>query len=89
MAQSASERATHAAHETIDRVGERAARVEEQVRDTAAQAADRARELRDQASEKLQDQLEGVSLYIRKHPLQSAAIAFAAGVLVSSLLRRR
>jgi ElaB/YqjD/DUF883 family membrane-anchored ribosome-binding protein len=89
MVQSATERATHAAHETIDRVGEKAARAEEQLRESAAQAAERAREVRDQAAEQLRSGVDSVTGYIQKNPLQAAAIAFAAGLLVSTLLRRR
>ena len=78
------ERVAQSAHETIDRVQEKAARVEDQLRDTA----ERARESGEKARTGVQDTLQKITAYIQQNPLQSAAIAFGAGVVVSSLLRR-
>lgn len=78
------ERVAQTAHETIDRLQEKAARVEDQLRDTA----ERARESGEKATHEVQGTVEKITGYIEKNPLQSAAIAFAAGLLVSSLLRR-
>lgn len=83
------ERVAQTAHETIDRVQEKAGQIEDQLRDTAERAAERARESGDKAKMELQGTVKKLTGYIEENPLQSAAIAFAAGLVVSSLLRRR
>ncbi|GMW06571.1 MAG: hypothetical protein QY320_06155 [Gammaproteobacteria bacterium] len=79
---------TQAAHETVDRVAERAARAEEQVRDAADRAAERARVAREKTAAEADATVRKVTGYIQENPLTSAAIAFAAGAVLSALLRR-
>lgn len=83
------ERVAKAAHESIDRVQEKAARIEDQLRDAATRAGGQAREAGAEVSAKLDGSVRKVSSYIEQNPLTAAAIAFGAGVFVSLLLRRR
>lgn len=85
----ATDRLSQAAHETVDRVAERAARAEEQLREAADQAAERARAARERAATEAEATMKRVTGYIQENPLTSAAIAFAAGALISAVLRRR
>lgn len=84
-----SDRAARTAHETIDRLHERAARVEDEIRSSAAGAADKAKQSGDQLAANFEGTARKLTSYIEQNPLTSAALAFAAGVVVSSLLRRR
>src|SRR5215510_5703040 len=72
------ERAADVLHEGVDALKDRFEPREERLREAAEDAGDKYGELADQARE-----------YVRMHPLTSAAVAFAAGVVVVSLLRRR
>lgn len=82
------ERLAERAHKTIDDAAAGAAHAERQIRKAAADAADRFRQSEAEAAEALDQGLRKVREYIEKNPVQSAAIAFAAGVVLSSLLRR-
>ena len=84
-----SDRAARTAHETIDRLHEQAARVEDELRSSTADAADKARQSGERAAASLEGATRQVTSYIEQNPLTSAALAFAAGIVVSSLLRRR
>lgn len=84
-----SDRATRAAHRAIDEVGERAAHVEDRLRETADRATHRAREEGDRARAEVDESLRELSRYIERNPLTAAALAFAAGVLVTAVLNRR
>lgn len=76
------------AHETIDRVTPKANRVETEARDTAARAAEGAKNIEEQALDTAREGLHRVQAFIEKNPLMSAGIAFAAGGLLSMLIRR-
>lgn len=93
------ERAAGAVHEGVDRLKERLEPREEQLRDAAARTEERLREAATNAQGKLRDagaqvrdQYGDVATqtraYVREHPLTAAAIAFAAGVVIVSWLRR-
>jgi ElaB/YqjD/DUF883 family membrane-anchored ribosome-binding protein len=83
------ERMAKAAHESIDRVQEKAAKVEDQLRDAAARARGQARESGAEASAQLEGSIRKLTTYIEQNPLMAAGAAFTAGLLVSLLLRRR
>jgi ElaB/YqjD/DUF883 family membrane-anchored ribosome-binding protein len=84
----ASERLASAAHDTIDRVADTAARAERDVRDGAAKIANKVRESEDHAMEATDATLKAARAYVRENPIISAGIAFAAGIALSGLLRR-
>jgi ElaB/YqjD/DUF883 family membrane-anchored ribosome-binding protein len=85
---SSSDRLASMAHETIDRVTPKANRVEHEVRGAAARAGDSAKLLQERAVEAAEENLRKVRSFIETNPLTTAGIAFAAGVLLISLIRR-
>lgn len=76
------------AHETVDTLAERAQRAEREVRGAAARTVEHAQELQEDARERAEQGLRRAGAYAESNPLAFAGIAFAAGVLVSTLLRR-
>lgn len=82
------ERATAAAHDAVDRVGERAVRAEERLRDTADEIRRKGNRARDRAQEMGDDAAVTARSYLHEHPLASLAAAFGAGVVISALMRR-
>ena len=83
------ERWASAAHQTVDRMAQTANHAEEEMRDAAAKTAERARELRARTTEKADESFSKAKSYVAENPFTSAAIAFAAGVIVTGLFRRR
>jgi ElaB/YqjD/DUF883 family membrane-anchored ribosome-binding protein len=76
------------AHETVDTIAERAQRAEREVRQAAERTAEQARQLRDEYADAAEQKLRRASSYVESNPLAFAGIAFIAGVLFSTLLRR-
>jgi ElaB/YqjD/DUF883 family membrane-anchored ribosome-binding protein len=76
------------AHDTIDRVSEGANYAEREVRNAASRSADHARHVQEQAKETADEQLRKARSFFETKPLMGAGIAFVAGVILSSLLRR-
>jgi ElaB/YqjD/DUF883 family membrane-anchored ribosome-binding protein len=76
------------AHETVDTIAERAQRAERDVRGAATRTAEQAREFHEQAAERAEQTIRRASSYVENNPLAFVGIAFAAGVLLSTLLRR-
>jgi ElaB/YqjD/DUF883 family membrane-anchored ribosome-binding protein len=79
------ERAADVLHEGVDALKERIEPREERLREAAEGAGDKLRNAGDQYGEFADQARE----YVRMHPLTSAAVAFAAGVVLVSFLRRR
>ncbi|HEY8518611.1 MAG TPA: hypothetical protein VIN61_00915 [Gammaproteobacteria bacterium] len=84
----AADRLAAKAHEAIDKAATTASHAEQHVRATATKAADAARRSEQQIEQKLGDSVERLRRYVERNPMTSAGIAFAAGVILSSLLRR-
>jgi ElaB/YqjD/DUF883 family membrane-anchored ribosome-binding protein len=76
------------AHETVDTIAERAQRAEREVRTAAERTAEQARQLRDEYSDVAEQSLRRATSYVESNPLAFAGIAFVAGILFSTLLRR-
>ncbi len=85
---STTDRLAAKAHETIDRVAPKANRAELDMRNTAARTVEGVKHLEEQALETAEKSLRNVQSYIEKNPLTAAGIAFAAGALLSVLIRR-
>ena len=85
---STSDRLASMAHETIDRVTPKVSRAEHEVRGAAARAGDGAKLMQEQAVVAAEENLRKVRSFIETNPLTTAGIAFAAGVLLISLIRR-
>lgn len=84
----ASERLAERAHETIDEVAERAAAVESSAREKASEAGDRARAVGEQTQKSGEEAVTAARQAIVDNPLAAAGAAFAAGFVLSVLLRR-
>ena len=88
LGSSTTDRLASMAHETIERVSPKANRAEHEVRGAATRAADSAKLLQEHAVEAAQDNLRKARSYAESNPLITAGIAFAAGALLSALIRR-
>jgi ElaB/YqjD/DUF883 family membrane-anchored ribosome-binding protein len=81
-------RAAGAVHEGVDKLKERIEPGEERLRAAAANAEGKLRDAGARASDRYGEVVEQTRVYVREHPLTAAAIAFAAGAVVVSWLRR-
>jgi len=72
-----------------DRLAERAATAEGNLRGAASQSAETLAEQRERLAQELETNTEKARLMIAKHPLATAGAAFAAGVVITAMLRRR
>ena len=88
LGSSTTDRLASMAHETIDRATPRANRAEHEVRGAAMRAADSAKVLQEHAVEAAEENLRKLRSYAESNPLITAGIAFAAGALLSALIRR-
>jgi ElaB/YqjD/DUF883 family membrane-anchored ribosome-binding protein len=85
----ATERLATMAHDTIDRVADVATDAEREVRGAAARTARQAKEVGEQAMATADENISKLRAYVEENPLLSAGIAFAAGIVLVSLLSRR
>ena len=85
---STSDRLASMAHETIDRVTPKANRAEHEVRGAAARVAGGAKLMEGHAVEAAEENVRKLRSYIESNALTTAGIAFAAGALLSALIRR-
>jgi len=76
------------AHETVDTIAERAQRAERDVRGAAERTAEQARQLRDEYADTAEQGLRRAASYLESNPLAFVGIAFVAGVLLSTMIRR-
>ncbi|MBU3023224.1 DUF883 domain-containing protein [Aestuariibacter sp. A3R04] len=74
-------------HSSVDRLAKTAAKAEENLRNTAADSAENMASRKAQMDAKWQ--ASGVRKYAVENPVAAAGIAFAAGMLVTSLLRKK
>lgn len=82
------ERLADKAHDTVEAVAERARRAESEAREVAARAAERARQLHEDTAARAERGVRRATSYIDSNPLAFAGLAFVAGVLLSTLVRR-
>ncbi|MEH6712912.1 MAG: DUF883 domain-containing protein [Paraglaciecola polaris] len=82
-----SKKAQDALHDSVDAVADKAARAERSVRDTAHRSAESLGE----TQEKVLKQWNGsqVRRFATENPVATVGIAFTAGMLLTSLLRKR
>ena len=88
LGNSTTDRLASMAHDTVDRITPKANRAEHEVRDAATKVVDRAKGLQEQALESAEDNVRKVRSYAASNPLVTAAVAFAAGVLLCAFVRR-
>jgi ElaB/YqjD/DUF883 family membrane-anchored ribosome-binding protein len=85
---STSDRLASMAHETINRAAPKVNRAEREMRGAAAKAADSAKLLQERTMQVTEKNLRRARSFIESNPLATAAIAFAAGALLSAFIRR-
>lgn len=85
---SETERVARKIHEAIDRFAEHAADAEQRVRDAASEAEARLQSGKQTAKVKGTQAAAATENYIDEHPWAALGIAFGAGIVISSLLRR-
>lgn len=76
-----------AAHEAVDRAADSVAKAEERIRSKAADTERQLREKSTEARATTERAIDQMRQYTQEKPLAAAAIAFAAGLVVSRLLR--
>ncbi|WP_019677064.1 hypothetical protein [Arsukibacterium perlucidum] len=82
------ERASEAAHHAVDSMAEKAATAEDSLRRTAASSKATIDQKQEELKMQMQSSYERSKQFAQENPLAAAGIAFAAGMLVSALLRR-
>lgn len=86
--ESTARRVAESAHNLIDDTAAKAEDVERQLRRKAAAAGEKYVETKDSANKQVEQSLASVEDFVRERPITAAGIAFAAGVVASSILRR-
>ncbi|KKO47142.1 hypothetical protein WG68_00345 [Arsukibacterium ikkense] len=82
------ERASEAAHHAVDAMAEKAATAEDTIRRTAASSKETIDQKQEELKLQMQSTYERGKQFTKENPVVAAGIAFAAGMLVSALLRR-
>lgn len=77
-----------AAHDLVDRLARSASHAEREIRDGSQRAKQRARDVEREARHRKDEWVGEAERFVERHPVASAGIAFAAGVVLSSMLRR-
>lgn len=83
------EKAQAAAHETIDRAAARASAAEEHVREAVENSGESLAGKKAALEMEMTTATEQARKFIVENPLAAAGIAFAAGLLITSLFGRR
>ncbi len=82
------EKAVEAAHHAVDAVAVKAAVAEDTLRKTAASSQETLTHKQEEIKQQLQASYSKTRELAAQNPLATAGIAFAAGVLLTALLRR-
>jgi len=83
------EKVTSFAHEAVDQASERAGHAEESIRATATDTAETIAEKKESAELQMATLADQARLMVVKNPLTAASAAFAAGLLITSVLSKR
>ncbi len=83
------EKAVEAAHHAVDAVALKAAVAEDTLRKTAASSQESLAHKQEEIKQQLQLSYSKTRELAAQNPLATAGIAFAAGVVLTALLRRR
>jgi ElaB/YqjD/DUF883 family membrane-anchored ribosome-binding protein len=83
------EKAAEVTHQAVDTVAEKAAAAEDKLRKTAASSQETLAQKQQDLKKQLQQSYNKGCEMAAQHPLATAGLAFAAGVVLTALLRRR
>ena len=76
------------AHEAIDGAADKSAPIEKHIRATAVELGEQLETSKAHAADQLDQTLKQMQSFVKDRPIAAAGIAFAAGVVVTTLLRR-
>jgi ElaB/YqjD/DUF883 family membrane-anchored ribosome-binding protein len=82
------EKTVSAAHEAIDHLSARLAKAENSLRHMAVDSTTTLHEKQEEVRQRVETTLETAKAFTRENPIMAAGIAFVAGALVASLMRR-
>ena len=82
-------KASEAAHHAVDAMAVKAASAEDTLRKTAASSQETLAHKQEEIKQQLQSSYSKTRELAAQNPLATAGIAFAAGALLTALLRRR
>ncbi len=85
---SVAEKIADAAHEANEKAAAGVINAKRRIKDTASDVSETLKETALGARHVSEDAFETVSDYVREHPLITIGAAFAAGVVIYSMLRR-
>lgn len=85
----ATEKACEATHNAVDAMAVKAAAAEDALRKTASSSQETLAHKQEEIKLQLQNSLSKTRELVAQNPLATAGIAFAAGVALTALLRRR
>lgn len=83
------ERASEVAHHAVDSMAIKASAAEDTLRKTAATSKEAISHKQEEIKQQLQSSYSKTRSLAEQNPLATAGIAFVAGMLVTTLLRRR
>ena len=83
------ESASKAAHAALDQVAQKAATAEDYVRKHASESAETLHEKREALEASLKSSVSRSRRFAQENPLLCAGLAFAAGMAVTALIRRK
>jgi ElaB/YqjD/DUF883 family membrane-anchored ribosome-binding protein len=81
-------KAAGVARDLVDRLAEKAAEAEIRIRGASHQASDQMRSRASDMQQQTRALTETVEQYFQEHPVRALGIAFGAGLLLSTMLRR-
>lgn len=82
------DRASTAAHSAVDSIADKAATAEEKIRQTAANSQGTFKQKEEEIKQQVSQSMDRTREMAKQNPLATIGVAFAAGMLFSSLLRR-
>lgn len=85
---STTNRVAQAMHDIVDETAEKAETFEAQLRENASSAGEDLEAGQDLVQQQIDESLAKVERFVKEQPVASAGIAFAAGIVVSAMLRR-
>lgn len=88
IAESVTQRVASSAHDTIDSAAVKADEIETQLRAGAVNAGAKLEASQEAATAQVKNSLAKLEAFVKESPIAAAGIAFAAGILATTLLRR-
>lgn len=85
---STTQRVAKAAHDAIEDTAAKAEPLELQLREKASNAGDKVEAGHEATQQQVEQTIASIEKFVNEKPVAAAGVAFAAGIVVSTLLRR-